>query len=158
MLLLFKNLLFTLVVPGSVGGFVPWMIAGDGLPAGGVTYALACGLFALGASIYVWCVWDFATFGEGTPAPIEAPKRLVVRGLYCWIRNPMYLGVLTCIVAWGALYQTAWLAAYAVVIFSVFQMFILLHEEPHLQREFGSEYTDYKTRVGRWLPRRPPAG
>ena len=55
----------------------------------------ALALLAFGGAIYAWCVWDFAVFGRGTPAPIDAPKKLVVRGLYRYTRNPIYLGVLT---------------------------------------------------------------
>jgi protein-S-isoprenylcysteine O-methyltransferase Ste14 len=95
MALLLKNLLFTFLVPGTVAGLLPWTIAGDATPTTGATLPLAILFFALGLAIYAWCVWDFASFGRGTPAPIDAPKRLVVRGLYRYTRNPMYVGVLT---------------------------------------------------------------
>jgi protein-S-isoprenylcysteine O-methyltransferase Ste14 len=113
---------------------------------------LGLGLLIAGAAIYVWCVWDFATFGHGTPAPIDAPKKLVVRGLYRYTRNPMYLGVLTIILGWAIAFQGLALVAYAVIVWACFQAFIVLYEEPHLRRTFGSEYEAYSQRVSRWLP------
>ena len=153
MRLFLKNLLFTIVVPGSVAVLVPLLVAGDRPRASGAGLALAFVLLGVGASIYAWCVWDFATFGGGTPAPIDAPKRLVVRGLYRFTRNPMYVGVLTVILGWAAYFQSAALVLWAALVFAGFNAFIRLYEEPHLAREFGSEYSQYRAEVGRWLPR-----
>jgi protein-S-isoprenylcysteine O-methyltransferase Ste14 len=155
--LLAKNLLFTVVAPGTVGVYLPLWIAGGRTagPAGAVGLAFA--LFALGGAIYAWCVWDFASFGRGTPAPIDAPKQLVVRGLYRAIRNPMYVGVLCVVLGWALYYASAAIALYACVVWTVFHAFVRLYEEPHLSTEFGSEYERYCARVGRWLPRLRPA-
>jgi protein-S-isoprenylcysteine O-methyltransferase Ste14 len=153
MLLLIKNLLFTLVAPGTVAVVVPLLIAGHESPISGRSLALALPLFGLGGAVYAWCVWDFASFGRGTPAPIDAPRRLVVRGLYRFSRNPMYLGVLTVILAWAVLFEAPSLAAYAAIVGTCFHAFVVLYEEPHLEREFGGEYSAYKAEVGRWLPR-----
>lgn len=134
---------------------MPLLIVGDEAPATGVTLAIALFLLGLDASIYAWCVWDFASLGRGTPAPIDAPKRLVIRGLYRFTRNPMYLGVLTVILGWATFFEAASLALYAVFIFACFHAFVCLYEEPHLACEFGREYLAYTAEVGRWLPRRP---
>jgi protein-S-isoprenylcysteine O-methyltransferase Ste14 len=152
--LLLKNLAFTLVLPGTIGVYLPlWIAEGPAQPAG-IAGAAALALLALGAAIYAWCVWDFATFGRGTPAPIDAPKRVVVRGLYRYTRNPMYVGVLTVIAGLAALHRSVPVATYAAVVAAGFHLFVLLYEEPHLRRLFGAEYEAYCARVGRWLPRR----
>lgn len=159
MALLVKNLLFTALVPGTTAVIVPLLIAQGRSPASAWAVALAIPAFAVGGAIYAWCVWDFASFGRGTPLPIDAPKRLVVRGLYRYTRNPMYLGVLTVISGWALLYQTGALAGYLLLVGIVFHLFVVLYEERHLQRTFGDEYATYRQRVGRWLPgtgRRPP--
>ncbi len=153
--LILKNLLFTIVAPGTVAVLVPLMITGGESASSGIALAIAAVLFGLGGAIYAWCVWDFASFGKGTPAPIDAPKKLIVRGLYRYTRNPMYLGVLTIVLAWSVLFQAVILVLYAVIVAACFHMFILLYEEPHLEREFGSVYSAYKSDVGRWLPRIP---
>jgi protein-S-isoprenylcysteine O-methyltransferase Ste14 len=153
MALLFKNLLFTLVVPGTVAVYVPLLIGRKSSLAPPVVLAAAVLLFIVGGAIYAWCIWDFASFGRGTPAPIDAPKRLVVRGLYRFTRNPMYLGVLTVILGWIVALRSTALLFYALGVGTCFQLFILLYEEPHLQREFGADYDLYRARVGRWLPK-----
>ena len=152
MALFLKNLLFTVLVPGTVAVYVPLLIAQDRSPASGLALVIALAVLVLGAAIYAWCVWDFATFGRGTPAPIDAPKKLVVRGLYRFTRNPMYVGVLTVILGWAALFQAANLLFYALVVGTCFHLFIVFYEERHLVQEFGSQYEDYRSRVPRWLP------
>lgn len=153
MMLLLKNLLFTLIVPGTVGVYLPLLLARDRAMASGPWLVLALCLLAVGGAVYAWCVWDFATFGRGTPAPIDAPKRLVVRGLYRYTRNPMYLGVLTVILGWAALFQSSAVLYYALGFGVWFHLFVVLYEERRLTREFGAEYEDYRANVHRWLPR-----
>jgi protein-S-isoprenylcysteine O-methyltransferase Ste14 len=154
--LLFKNLLFTLIVPGTAAVYLPLRIVRNRSLVSGPAFVASSLLLLVGASIYAWCVWDFATFGQGTPAPIDAPKKLVVRGLYRYTRNPMYTGVLTVILAWAVLFRAFELVLYALIVGTCFQLFIVFYEEPHLRAEFGSEYEDYCTRVGRWLPHLRP--
>ena len=93
---------------------------------------------------------------RGTPAPIDAPKKLVVRGLYRFTRNPMYLGVLTIVLAWSALGRAADVALYAACVASAFHAFIVFYEEPHLEQLFDADYAAYRARVGRWLPSPSP--
>lgn len=152
MALLLKNLVFTLLVPGTVAGYLPWWIARDRPLASGAALAAAIALLAVGGAIYAWCVWDFATFGRGTPAPIDAPRRLVVRGLYRYTRNPMYVGVLTVVLGQAALFRSMGLLVYAVVVAMCFHLFVTAYEEPRLADEFGSAYETYRSRVPRWLP------
>ena len=153
MLLFLKNLLFTLVVPGTVAVYIPlWLVYN--LSPGSMIWRLTSLLFfVIGASIYAWCVWDFATFGRGTPAPIDAPRQLVVRGLYRHTRNPMYVGVLTTVLGWAVRYRSPAIVLYAVAVALCFHAFILFYEEPHLRRAFGPAYAAYCATVGRWLPR-----
>jgi protein-S-isoprenylcysteine O-methyltransferase Ste14 len=148
-----KNLLFTVVVPGTAAVYAPLVIARGEEPAGGATLVLAALLFGCGAAVYLWCVWDFAAFGRGTPVPIDAPKRLVFRGLYRYVRNPMYVGVLTTILGWFVLYRSVALAVYLATVGTCFHLFTVLYEERHLRKVFGEEYERYCERVGRWLPR-----
>lgn len=154
--LLFKNLLFALIVPGTVAVYLPLRIVRDRPLVAGPAFFAGCLVLLFGAFVYAWCVWDFATFGRGTPAPIDAPKKLVVRGLYRYTRNPMYTGVLTVILGWAVLFRAFDLVLYALVVATCFQSFILFYEEPHLRSEFGSQYERYRSRVGRWMPRLRP--
>ena len=153
MTLFLKNLLFTLAVPGTIGVYVPLVLARGRPPASGLVFLLALALLATGGVIYAWCVWDFAVFGRGTPAPIDAPKKLVVRGLYRYTRNPIYVGVLTMLLGWAVMFRGTALLVYAFCVAICFHLFVVRYEERHLQKEFGGEYDDYRSRVSRWLPR-----
>ena len=152
-MLLLKNLLFTILVPGTVAGYLPFLLSRAAASPSRLTLLASAPFFLLGAAIYAWCLWDFATFGRGTPAPVDAPKRLVVRGLYRCSRNPMYVGVLTAILGWVVLRHTTRLVWYALVVFLFFHAFVLLYEEPKLTSLFGGEYRDYCKRVHRWIGR-----
>lgn len=153
MTLFLKNLIFTLIAPATVAVYVPVWIARDRSSASGLLFLPGLVLLAAGGAMYLWCVWDFATFGRGTPAPIDAPKRLVVRGLYRHVRNPMYVGVLTMILGWTLIFHAPTLLIYALCVWTVTHLFVVLYEERHLRELFGSEYEDYCRTVNRWLPR-----
>ncbi len=153
MMLLLKSFLFTLVVPGTVGVYIPLLLSRNLSPTSDPGFVLALALLVTGGAIYAWCVWDFATFGRGTPAPIDAPKKLVVRGLYRYTRNPMYVGVLTVLLGWAVMFRGTTLLVYALSIGVCFHLFVVHYEERRLGREFGAEYHDYCANVGRWLPR-----
>ena len=148
-----KTALFILVVPITFALLIPLLIAGDRAAAGGATRAVALLLLALAAVLYLRSAWDFASFGRGTPAFFDPPKRLVTRGFYRCTRNPMYVAVLSAIVAWAILYGAPVVWAYGGMVFVFFSLFIRFYEEPRLTREFGDEYVAYMKRVGRWLTR-----
>jgi len=158
-LLFLKNLTFSVLVPGSVGIWVPLLIATDrgvGLapPASPAQGAALIPVFA-GVAIYLWCAWDFAAHGRGTPAPIDAPRVLVVRGLYRYVRNPMYVGVGLMILGWRLYTGVPALLLYGAMIMILFQLFVLAYEEPHLKHLFGDQYERYCGQVRRWIPGRP---
>ena len=159
MLLLIKNILFTVFVPGTVAVYLPLRVVSR--PPATLSFDWRPGQIAallpllLGAAIYFWCLWDFAVSGRGTPAPIDAPKRLVVRGLYRYIRNPMYVGVLLVIIGWAVFLPSKQVLVYGAVVGICFHGFVVLIEEPLLKSKFGEAYLEYCKEVGRWLPRRP---
>jgi protein-S-isoprenylcysteine O-methyltransferase Ste14 len=153
MKLYLKAAIFTVLAPGSVGGLVPALITRGQDTAGGALLVLALSLMTAGGAIYLRCAWDFVRYGRGTPSPIDAPKRLVIRGLYRYSRNPMYVGLLTLVAGWAILFASATMVAYGVALFIIASLFVRFYEERHLSREFGDEYEMYKVRVGRWLPR-----
>ena len=153
MWLLLKNVFFVTLVPGTFGVLVPFLMSRGHAPAEGFVLGGAVALFALGAALALWCVWDFAVYGRGTPAPIDAPKTLVVRGPYRTLRNPMYVGALMVLLGWVTLYQTWALAIYAAAVAVAFHCFVVFYEEPGLRKRFGAQYEQYCSRVGRWMPK-----
>jgi protein-S-isoprenylcysteine O-methyltransferase Ste14 len=152
--LIVKNVLFTVIVPGTVGFYVPLLLTRGLAPAASWAGLLALPLFAVALSVYLWSVWNFGSRGKATPLPIDAPKRLVVEGPYLHTRNPMYLAVVSAIVGWLLVYQSLGLLLYTVGVGSAFASFVIWYEEPHLRRQFGEQYDEYRARVPRWLPRR----
>jgi protein-S-isoprenylcysteine O-methyltransferase Ste14 len=156
-LLLLKNLLFTVFVPGTVAVYIPLRIVtnrfGSHATDWGPWQVTALLPLSIGAAIYFWCLRDFAMRGRGTPAPIDAPKQLVVRGLYQYVRNPMYIGVLLVIVGWGMFFQSWRILTYAGAVGICFHLFVVLIEEPVLREKFREEYISYCGEVRRWVPR-----
>jgi len=148
-----KTGIFTLVLPGTVGLYVPQLLksAPHNLPP--FFEWMGVVLFLCGAAIYLWCAWDFVSKGLGTPAPIDAPRVLVVKGLYRFTRNPMYVGVLSVILGQALYYGSAVVALYGCVVFAAFYLFVLFYEEPTLRRLFGAQYEAYCRTVPRWLVR-----
>lgn len=150
---LFKTLIFTIVVPCAVTVWIPrWLFPSELIrPIGRAGYF---GLFpiAAGAALYLWCAWDFATAGRGTPAPVDPPKVLIARGLYRFTRNPMYVGVLSVLLGEALLFSSPALLGYTGAVFLLFHLFIVFYEEPALGRQFGENYRTYRAAVPRWLP------
>jgi protein-S-isoprenylcysteine O-methyltransferase Ste14 len=100
--------------------------------------------------------WRFAVEGLGTPAPVAPPERLVVGGLYRFIRNPMYVAVEATILGQALLLGQLILFAYAAAFALAVGAFVHFYEEPTLRRRFGSEYESYRRAVPAWRPRRRP--
>ncbi len=149
-----KTLIFILVLPATITVYLPyWLLAAR--PATAQLYAFRyVGLLPilLGVGMNLWCAWDFAVTGRGTPAPIDPPKELVVRGLYRYVRNPMYVGVLSVLLGEALFFATRTLLWYAAIVFVGFNLFVLLYEEPTLRGKFGAAYERYCAAVPRWLP------
>ncbi len=116
---------------------------------GGVLLAVA------GALIALWCILTFVTVGQGTPAPFDPPRRLVVRGPYRFVRNPMYLGAVLALGGAALYYRSGGLSAYAGLFLLATHVLVVWYEEPTLSRLFGPEYDAYRATVGRWIVRRP---
>ena len=155
---LVRTAVFTVLVPGVVAGYLPLVVIGrDGQRPGGWSY-IGVVPVAIGLLIYAWTAFDFAWTGRGTPAPIDPPRRLVVRGLYRYVRNPMYVGVLLVIMGEGLMRRSWQTIEYAFAVAFMFGALVLGLEEPLLRSQFGTAYSNYCAQVPRWLPRRsqPP--
>jgi protein-S-isoprenylcysteine O-methyltransferase Ste14 len=161
-LILIKTAIFTAVAPFTIGWWLPLEVhrrydrPDDALPAYAARVILSLAFLLMGAVTYLWCAWDFSVKGLGTPAPIDAPKNLVVNGLYCYVRNPMYLGVFLLVASRAVFFWSLAIFLYLVLVAVCFHLFILWYEEPHLQKVFGRPYLDYCRRVPRWIPRSRP--
>lgn len=153
---LLKTLVFTVFVPGTVTVIIPYLLIRSNSPMARTEIGVAgyAGLLLLipGVLIYLWCAYDFAV-SRGTPAPIDPPKELVVRGLYRYIRNPMYVGVLSIVFGVAIWFGSALTAIYGAALWLMFHLFVTFYEEPTLRRLFGESYEQYCREVGRWIPK-----
>jgi protein-S-isoprenylcysteine O-methyltransferase Ste14 len=148
-----KTLLFTVVVPGCVILLVPYALVAKQAcrPTTWVNW-LAIVPCILGCMILLWCAWEFAVAGRGTPAPIDPPKSVVVSGLYRFVRNPMYGGVELLVLGEAWLFSSMRLLGYALLLGLGFHLFVVFYEEPALKKKFGGTYQEYCRSVPRWIP------
>jgi protein-S-isoprenylcysteine O-methyltransferase Ste14 len=152
-----RSVAWTVLLPGFVAGYVPWRFFG--LAQVHVIFRDPLQLLGLvgiagGAALLGTCVWEFARSGRGTLSPADPPRALVIRGLYRYVRNPMYVSVSLIVLGEVLLTRSRPLLAYWAVWFAVVNIFVIAYEEPWLRRRFGDAYTQYTRQVGRWLPRR----
>jgi protein-S-isoprenylcysteine O-methyltransferase Ste14 len=110
-------------------------------------------LVAIGTLIALWCVLTFVFIGKGTPAPFDPPRRLVIRGPYRFVRNPMYIGAGLTIAGAAVFYESLSILCYTALFFLITHLFVVFYEEPTLRRMFGDDYEAYLRRVRRWVPK-----
>ncbi len=153
-----KNLLYVLVVPGVLAGWLPlriferrprWPEAWDPAQWAGLALALA------GAAVFLLAAGTLAVRGQGTPSFLDPTRKLTRRGPYRWVRNPMYLGLLALVAGEGLFFQSWHIGVYLVVLACSLHLLVMAHEESNLRFRFGAVFEDYKRDVPRWLPRRP---
>lgn len=153
--LLIRNLLFTVVVPGLGGVWIPGSILTRAGVAPEPVAWLAVSFIAGGAVLYCVCLTNFAIVGRGTPGPWDAPRRLVAVGPYRWVRNPIYIAALLVVVGEAWLFISPSLLLYAGAMAIFCHLFVIGYEEPTLRRSFGETYAEYIRTVPRWVPRPP---
>ncbi|WP_293032106.1 isoprenylcysteine carboxylmethyltransferase family protein [Natronococcus sp.] len=156
---LLKTAVFSALVPGSVAGIVPWLLARRDrlefpIPVG-VARVTGLGSILAGVGLYAHTAWRFSDEGGGTPSPSDEPPELVTGGAYGFVRNPMYVAVLLCIGGQALLYRSVLVAWWAAGCWLGFHNRILEYEEPHLAAKHGDAYERYRERVPRWIPRQP---
>ena len=155
-MLLAKVVIFTVLVPGTIAVAIPYsLLAEEPMPHTGPLGLMGLLPLTLGVAFYLWCAWDFASAGRGTPAPIDPPRMLVARGLYRVVRNPMYVGVLLILIGESIIFSSLPILQYALFVWLMFHLFVVFYEEPTLRKKFGATYDEYRKSVSRWVPHRP---
>ena len=155
--LFLRALVFTVVVPGTVTVLIPSWILGPERQfpqLWSLTSLVGLVLFTIGAAVYFRCLWEFAARGRGIPLPIDHPKQLVVSGLYRYVRNPMYVGVLMVLLGEVMIFRSRDLLIYTALWFVFVHLNVVIWEERLLRHKFGDSYTRYRDSVRRWIPGR----
>jgi len=150
---------FLVLAPGVVAGLVPWWLTGWRMGAAFPAPVEITGtvLAAAGAAVLLTAFAQFAMQGRGTPAPSAPTEQLVVRGLYRYVRNPMYLAVLAVITGQALLLSRPVLLGYSAAVAAAFIAFVYGYEQPTLTRRYGAQYQAYQRTVPGWQPRLRPA-
>ena len=151
---------FFLLAPGVIAGLIPWLLtrwqAREPLPYWAPMRVFGAILLVAGLIALIRAFARFVMEGLGTPAPIAAPERLVVGGVYRYVRNPMYMAVLAVIVGQALLLGRLGLLLYAAATWLLVAAFVRWYEEPTLTRRFGEDYEAYRRSVPAWRPRLRP--
>ena len=154
--LFLRNLFFTVLQPGVVAGLIPYLILRykiDDVFDQPFHFHKALGVLLVltGLIILFDCIVRFAVQGRGTLSPADPTKKLVIKGLYRFSRNPMYVGVLLILTGETIFFYPNDLWTYSLFVFFLFHLFVLFVEEPRMRRDFGEEYDRYCQKVRRWF-------
>lgn len=156
MLILLRALTYATLFIGALLLFIPSQIlAWSGITAPeflGTAQWMGMVMGAAGLSLALGCVLTFVLIGQGTAAPFDPPRRLVIRGPYRFVRNPMYIGAGILLAGSALFYRSPWLWAYLGLLGLVVHLLVVFYEEPTLRRTFGQEYLEYCRQVRRWWP------
>lgn len=163
-MLILRHALAVAILPGTVLVLIPiWIARSSGVGWSRPSDVTAIGIAfigfdiaLIGLALVAAAVAEFATRGEGTLAPWDPPRRLVVRGPYRFVRNPMISGVILVLIGEALMLRSAphgvWAAAFAIAN----AIYIPMFEEPQLERRFGEPYLRYRKHVRRFVPRLRP--
>lgn len=152
------SLLFAIGEPGVIAGLVPYWITGGWQSSSAplVVQLAGTALLVTGIGVLGHTVIRFVVEGRGTPFPGAPTQHLVVGGLYRYVRNPMYLGVIAIILGQAAILGRASLLVYAALVWVGVASFVRLYEEPMLSSRYGESYARYRRAVRGWWPRATP--
>jgi protein-S-isoprenylcysteine O-methyltransferase Ste14 len=152
--------LFFVIAPFMLAAVVPWWITQwEFRPAFfGVELTRVLGgvLIIAGVPGLVDSFARFALEGLGTPAPVAPTQKLIVTGLYRYVRNPIYIAVVAVIFGQAILFGDGRLLWYGALFWLFCHVFVVIYEEPTLKRTFGMDYETFQAHVPRWIPRLTP--
>jgi protein-S-isoprenylcysteine O-methyltransferase Ste14 len=154
-----RQLRAILLLPGMVIGVIPAAILytfGRGWPAfpwNVVLPVIGSCFILLGLTLMVWTNRLFTTLGHGTLAPWNPPQKLVVRGVYRHVRNPMITGVFCILLGESVFFDSLSLFRWFAFAVAINLVYIPLVEERGLAKRFGDDYLLYKRNVPRWIPK-----
>lgn len=154
------SIVFLFIAPGIVAGVIPWAVSGYRFEPAWLGFEptrwAGVALLLLGGTLLLETFARFALDGLGTPAPIAPTKTLVLTGSYRFVRNPMYVAVVSLILGQALLFGSLATLIWGVIVWITVHLFVLGYEEPTLSSTYGAQYARYRANVPRWLPRLTP--
>ena len=152
----FLKRLFSLILPITVLVLVPLAIESKWTVLVDIEFMIGIILAAAGLAVLGITASMFFRIGNGTIAPWSPTRKLVVGGLYLYVRNPMITGVLTALLGESLIFHSVPIFEWLIAFFVINNLYFLMSEEPGLAKRFGEEYLEYKRNVPRWIPRLKP--
>ncbi|NMB54450.1 MAG: isoprenylcysteine carboxylmethyltransferase family protein [Leptolinea sp.] len=150
------GLLFAFLIPLTLIKFLPRVDTALGIPPltfGYVNLLIGGICMLIGLVFGFWSIGDQLFDARGTPIPVLATQKLLVRGPFKYCRNPMsfgtfmaYFGLSICV---GSVSSFVGVAVFAVLL----MLYIKKFEERELEARFGEEYKEYKTKTPFIIPR-----
>jgi protein-S-isoprenylcysteine O-methyltransferase Ste14 len=150
-----KNIV-SFILPATALILIPRWVEKNWVIQNNFQLIAGCIVTLIGLTIMFLCISSFIRIGKGTLAPWSPPKNFVVVGLYCYVRNPMILGVLTVLCGEALIFNSLPILKWAGTFFVINTIYFFILEEPQLEKRFGQDYLIYKKNVGRWIPRLTP--
>jgi protein-S-isoprenylcysteine O-methyltransferase Ste14 len=151
------SVIFFVLAPVVVAGLVPWSLTGWHPGSTWIPLRILGAVLVLAGTVVLLDAFTrFVVEGRGTPAPVAPTERLVVGGLYRFVRNPMYVAVIMVIIGQALILGRWSLWIYAVAAWLATAAFVRWYEEPTLRGRFGPDYDAYRQAVPAWLPRARP--
>jgi protein-S-isoprenylcysteine O-methyltransferase Ste14 len=157
--LFIRNVAMIILFPGTVTVYIPYQLLTPitvSIPdAWSLPQYAAALLLIIGTAILIKSIWSFASVGRGTLAPFDETNRLIVVGLYRYVRNPMYVGVMLILFAESWFFWSSRLLIYTGICFVVANILVIGYEENRLKYKYGDDFRRYCEHVGRWIPGKP---
>ena len=148
--------LISFILPITALVLIPLFIEPDIAIKNVYAFITGCFLMFIGLSVMAQTIASFIRKGKGTLAPWSPTQKLIFRGLYAYVRNPMILGVLTVLIGESITILSLNILIWTVIFFIANTLYFIIYEEPNLEKRFGDEYREYKRNVNRWFPRSKP--
>ena len=148
--------LLSLLLPVTVLIVVPLLIEPHMVPTAGFQLVAGLVVVLLGLFVIAQTILTFIRIGKGTLAPWSPTRKLIVGGMYAYVRNPMILGVITVLLGESITFGSWSILTWAALFFLINTVYFIFSEEPGLEKRFGDEYREYKRKVPRWIPRLRP--
>ena len=121
-----------------------------------LTLSIGLIIMCIGLYIMTMTISTFIRIGKGTLAPWSPTQKLIIDGMYRYVRNPMIIGVMTVLIGESIAIKSINIFIWVVIFFIINNIFFVLYEEPNLENKFGDEYREYKKNAPRWIPRLRP--
>jgi protein-S-isoprenylcysteine O-methyltransferase Ste14 len=153
-----KMFISSLIRPGFVAAVMPWLLLrsfGGSAPTWPSIWTIGLLPILLGIALYFWCTTIFISIGKRASVSSKPAAALIVEGFYRWVRNPMYIAILSILVGEAILFRSFVVAGYALLVWLYFHNAVVSGEERVLLRRYGASYEAYLATVPRWIPRSP---